>query len=68
VKQILLVGRANLTKSLLKLFQPSSKYKITETQNLETAEQMVASGDPDFVLCTGTIQINDEGKYFLDIN
>ena len=68
MKQILLVGKTNFSKSLLKLIKQSSRFKITQTLNPKKAEKMLEEETPDYVLCTGTIQINSEGKYFLDIS
>jgi hypothetical protein len=68
VKEILLVGKTNFSKSLLKLITQSARFKITQTLSPKKAEEMLEEDTPDYVLCTGTIQINSEGKYFLDIS
>ena len=31
------------------------------------AQKLIDKTNPDFVLCTGTIKMNSEGKYFLEI-
>jgi len=68
LKKIVLVGNEREESPLLKHLHNSSKYKIRKAKSLENAEKIIGTLNPDFVLCAGKININEEGNYFLEID
>lgn len=68
MKEIVFVGSDKEGSSILKLLHNSSKYKVKKAKNLKKAAQIIDSHNPDFVLCAGTIQVDKNGKYVLEID
>ncbi len=42
-------------------------YSIKATDDLTKLKRILKTGSPDFVLCTGKIQMNTEGQYYLEL-
>ncbi len=68
MKKIVLVGNNKEESPLLKHLHNSSKYKIRKAKSLEKAEKIIENLNPDFVLCAGKINIDEEGNYVLQID
>ena len=68
MKKIVLVGNDKEESPVLKHLHNSSKYKIKKAKNLEKAEKLIENLNPDFVLCAGKINIDEEGNYVLEID
>ncbi len=68
LKEILLVGNDREESTVLKHLQNSSKFKIKRARTFKKAEKIIASLNPDFVLCAGKINIDEEGNYVLEID
>ena len=68
MKQIVLVGNDREESTVLKHLRNSSKYKIKKAESLEIAEEIIGDLNPDFVLCSGKINIDEEGNYILEID
>ena len=67
MKKVLLLGSEKDLGEGLSQRMSVRGYSIKETQNFFKALQMVKSNEPDFVLCTGKIQKDSEGNYYLDL-
>lgn len=67
MKDIVFLGNLDRENSILKKILNSTKYKVKKTQNVYEAEKLINRLNPDFVLCSGKIRINSEGKYFIEI-
>lgn len=65
MKEIVLLG-THLEKSL-KFLSNATKYKIKQTDDLEEAAKAIVQLDPDFVLCSGKINVDGDGNYFIEI-
>jgi len=65
LKEIFLVGNGD--SDMLKKLQNSPHFKIQKTQNPQKAEKLIKKCDPDFVLCSGTIQIDRDGNYYIEL-
>lgn len=57
----------NHLEESLKFLLNATKYKIKQTNDLEEAAKAIVQLDPDFVLCSGKINIDAEGNYFIEI-
>lgn len=68
MKKIVLVGNDREESTVLKHLQSSSKYEIRKAKSLEKAEKIIGTLNPDFVLCSGKLNIDEEGNYVLEIN
>ena len=68
LKKIVLVGNGREESTVLKHLHNSSKYKIRKAKSLEKAEKIIENLNPDFVLCAGKINIDEEGNYVLQID
>jgi DNA-binding response OmpR family regulator len=68
LKEIVLVGNDKEESIVLKHLHNSSKFKVKKARTLEKAEKIIASINPDFVLCAGKINIDEEGNYVLEID
>ena len=42
-------------------------YHIKHTQDIGKLEGMLKATSPDFVLCAGTIRIDSDGNYYLEL-
>ena len=67
MKKVLLLGREKDLGDGLSQRMNVRGYSIRETQNFMKALRIVKSNEPDFVLCTGKIQQDSEGNYYLDL-
>lgn len=67
MKKVLLLGREKDLGDGFSRRMNIRGYSIRETQNLMKALRIVKSNEPDFVLCTGKIQKDSEGNYYLDL-
>lgn len=67
MKEIVLLGNDQEESTVLKHLHNSSKYKVKRAQTLKKAEKIISSLNPDFVLCAGRINVDEEGKYILEI-
>jgi len=66
LKEIILLGNADI--ETLKRLENSPHYTFKKTQNIDKAEKLIHRREPDFVLCSGTIKVNPDGSYFIDIS
>jgi hypothetical protein len=65
--EIILLGR-DTGSSPLKRIMKSPAYKITRTKNADDTQAAIDEINPDFVLCSGRIELTEHGKYVLVIN
>ena len=68
MKEIVLVGNDREESPVLKHLHNSSKFKVKKASTFKKAEKIIASLNPDFVLCAGRINIDEEGNYVLEID
>ena len=68
MKEIVLVGNDREESTILKYLHNSPKFKVRKARTLKKAEKIIASLNPDFVLCAGRINIDEEGNYVLEID
>lgn len=67
MKKVLLLGREKDLGDGLSRRMSIRGYSIKETRNLFKAMRLIKLNKPDFVLCTGRIQQDSEGNYYLDL-
>ncbi len=67
MKKIVLLGSQPQENLVLQYVTNPSKFKVKKMKDLQNAQKLIDKTNPDFVLCTGTIKMNSEGKYFLEI-
>ncbi len=66
LKEIILLGEYD-GNSILRYVARSSKYRVRKAADFKAVEDLVKSCNPDFILCTGKIQMTPDGRYFLEI-
>ena len=67
MKKILLLGKEKDLGDGLTRRMNAKGYSIREAKNLHKALRLLKRNAPDFVLCTGKIKIDSEGKYYLEM-
>ena len=67
MKQILVVGDDSGDNAALTDISRQHEYLITRTRNMNKALRIMKKKTPDYVICVGKIQQNEDGRYFLDI-
>lgn len=67
MKKVLLLGRQKNLGDGLSQRMSIRGYSIIETLNLHKALRLLRNNSPDFVLCTGKIQKDPDGNYYLDL-
>ena len=45
----------------------SPKFKINTLDEIDAADRLINKKNPDFVLCSGRIRVDEEGNYYLEI-
>ena len=68
LKEIVLVGADKEESPVLTYLHNPSKFKVKKARTLKKAAKIIASLNPDFVLCAGKINIDEEGNYVLEID
>jgi hypothetical protein len=67
LKEIVLLSDDNFDSTVLKSIKHSPNYNIKKTKNPEEIPKILQKLKPDFILFSGKIKINAEGKYYLEI-
>ncbi len=67
MKKILLLGQQKDLGKRLSQRMNLRGFSIKEMPNLKKALRSLKTSSPDFVLCTGKIQIDSEGNYYLEL-
>ena len=67
MKKILLLGHQKDLEEGLSQRLNMRGFSIKEMPNLKKALRSLKSSSPDFVLCTGKIQIDSDGNYYLEL-
>ena len=67
MKKILLLGREKDLGDRLSQRMNARGYSIKHTVNPNKALRLIKGNSPDFVLCTGKIQQDSEGNYYLEM-
>ncbi|MBN1348352.1 hypothetical protein JXJ21_03015 [candidate division KSB1 bacterium] len=67
MKNILLFGKNEAEKSALADVSRMDEYLITKTESMKKALKIMRNEAPDYVICAGTIRLNAEGKYYLEL-
>ena len=66
MKEIILLGKLQNT-TFMNYLTRSPKFKINTLDEIDTADRVINKKNPDFVLCSGRIRIDEEGNYYLEI-
>lgn len=67
MKEILLVGNEEGSKSTLEKLVGTTKFKILHVRTAGKALRFLRKKQPDYIVCAGTIRRNDDGNYVLDV-
>ena len=66
LKEIILLGKARKS-TFMDYITNSCKFKIRRLKKIEEANKVIDKANPDFVLCSGRIKMDADGKYYLEI-
>jgi hypothetical protein len=67
VKEILLVGSTEGSGAALTKLIGTTKFKILHTRSVSKAIKLLRKRQPDYVLCSGTIRQDSNGRYFIEV-
>ena len=65
--EIILLGKDTGPSQLQRIMR-SPQYRITRTEDADATLAAIDELEPDFVLCSGRIELTEDGKYVLVIN
>ncbi len=67
MKKIWLIGQPESLNAGLSKRMSIRGYSIQRVHNFKEVKRLLQSGSPDFILCTGRIQIDENGDYYLEV-
>lgn len=67
MKKIWLLGRREGLSTGLSRRMSMRGYSVRQIQDVKELKKLLRNNSPDFVLCTGRIQIDDNGNYYLEM-
>jgi len=68
MNKILLLSDGNPTDSTISDLTKLSNFSIYRAKDTKQAIRLLKKHSPDFVLCTGKILQNEDGRYILELN
>ena len=67
MKKVLIVGSEEAVGYALTNRMHNHGFKVERIRSLLKADRILKNSSPDFVMCAGTIGLDTEGSYYIEI-